>query len=827
MNRWKDRLRYWAIALALGTCVVLVPLGLPAVRAHSPFLQSSQDSSSEPSPDSPFEAGRSPNRYYADAIDDLVARAIVDAYLGNAESLRARLDALRDEDEARRREGRPETGLSPGLRALYHGTLTGREAVLAAQKAALAEAADPAEKALISRRLGQDALTQADALYHKSVVTRAGRVLNRMLRSVNLTSLVLDPLMAPAIDAAAGVVFHFGEVNAMSAEERKALVLYEQFLARHPEDPEVERVEKDVARLRAKRRKALLAQQIAQGEQALETGNFWTAERSFESALALDAVSDEAQQGLQRVKHLREQQADHLAEMRRTSPESLPLGDPADETPYYDLLLVTTRRQPIGMRAAADTLASRYPAGPLWDMAMDVTALAYEMEGQKEKAHESLRAVARSGRSSSRQARAGLLLENSHYNQLVAIRAAERQHLKETLSYILGGKQTLEQAIIHSPASILLYGTPAAIPIGAATAAGAGIRAVHVLTGNPVSRSAVIEAAGQYVRENPRGDAHYREVCLLLAAAYEKEDRLDRALYYSQEAGVDADEIRELEGRVAKLMLKRGEGTSPTQRAGQFLAILTNYPETEAAREAGRKLRELLAPQYQGLRLSKKFLQEHPAIAREGLRLRPVLLDGNPDNGEIAADGVTLLETGQIVITFDDWGGTRSEVYNLDRRTAERVLRMLREGMYEKAFHGPGETASLFSGQPDHPAFLFARNPAEDRVDREPELLLRPYEFLGETEKGDPYFLPFPEIAGTAGMSGVRLEGLLPYEPFGTRLSIGLDDTSPFVGAEVPVPEPFPFTLRINATPDTRALPSISPQIRLNKEKMPDASLYE
>ena len=73
----------------------------------------------------------------------------------------------------------------------------------------------------------------------------------------------------------------------------------------------------------------------------------------------------------------------------------------------------------------------------------------------------------------------------------------------------------------------------------------------------------------------------------------------------------------------------------------------------------------------------------------------------------------------------------------------------------------------------------------------------------------------------------MRLEGLVPYEPFGTRLSIGLDDTSPFVGAEVPVPDPLPLNLRINAAPDTGAIPSISPQIRLFKEKIPDAPLYE
>jgi hypothetical protein len=225
--------------------------------------------------------------------------------------------------------------------------------------------------------------------------------------------------------------------------------------------------------------------------------------------------------------------------------------------------------------------------------------------------------------------------------------------------------------------------------------------------------------------------------------------------------------------------------------------------------------------------LSKEFLQEHPAVAHEGLRLKPTLLDDDPDNSEIAADGVALLESGRLVITFESPEGITSQVYNLDRVTAERVLRMLREGVYQEAFQEPEDAAQLFAGQPDLPAFLFARDPAEDRVDREPEVHLQPYEFLGEEEQGDQSFLPFPEIQGSATMNGVRFEGLLPYEPFGTRLSIGLDESSPFIGAEIPVPDPLPLNLYINAAPNTQSLPSISPQIRLFKEKIPDAPLYE
>ncbi|MFQ5657980.1 MAG: tol-pal system YbgF family protein [Candidatus Methylomirabilales bacterium] len=814
MKRWKGPRWSRGVVLAIGACVGLLPIGPPSVLANPLFL-------------SPFEAEKPQNRYYPDEIDDEVRAAIIAAYREDAEALQAHLEALRREDEARRQADRPVTGLNARLRDLYHSILTDRKTFLEAQEEALDDATEPEDEALISWRLDRDELTRADGLYHQGVVTRFGKVLNHLLRSVNLTSFVLDPLVGPAVDSAVNVLLSPGEMEGMSVQERKALVLYQEFLRRYPEDPEAERVEEDVTRLQAKRQEALMVRQVERGEEALEAGNLWTAERHFEAALGADSVSDAAQGGMQVVESRRRLQRDGQAEALRSTPEPPPLIDDFDETLYYNLLLATSRRQPTSMRTAANMLASYHDDDPLWDAAVDAIALAYELEGEQERAHEVLGELAGSGRSSFRQEQASLLLDDPRYNQLVAIRTAERQHFRDTLSFVLGGRETLKKAVVESPTTLLLYGTPAAIPLGAALAAGVGIRGIRALTGNPVSRSAIIEAAGQYLREHPRDDPHYGEVCHLLAQAYEDEQRYDRAIYYYREAGADPEDIRELEERAAETLHDLADEASPRQRARHLFAILRNYPQTEVAREVGRELRGLMAPQYQGLRLSKEFLLEHPTVAQEGLRLKPTLFDDDPDNSEIATDGVTLLEGGWLVITFESPEGPQSQVYNLNRDTAERVLRMLRQGVYQAAFQEAGDQADLLAGQPDLPTFLFARDPADDRVDGEPDVPLRPYEFLGEEERDDQPFLPLPDIQGSATLDGVRLEGLFPYEPFGTRLSFGLDHSSPFVGIEVPSPDPIPFKFLLNVTPDTDFLPSISPQIRLFEEEMKDAPLYK
>ncbi len=56
MKRWKDRPGTWSIPFLVGTCLVLVPLGLPSVLANPPSLQNTPDIPKQPSPASPFEA---------------------------------------------------------------------------------------------------------------------------------------------------------------------------------------------------------------------------------------------------------------------------------------------------------------------------------------------------------------------------------------------------------------------------------------------------------------------------------------------------------------------------------------------------------------------------------------------------------------------------------------------------------------------------------------------------------------------------------------------------------------------------------------------------
>jgi hypothetical protein len=82
--------------------------------------------------------------------------------------------------------------------------------------------------------------------------------------------------------------------------------------------------------------------------------------------------------------------------------------------------------------------------------------------------------------------------------------------------------------------------------------------------------------------------------------------------------------------------------------------VASQFPGTAGAREAGAAVREEIdRASAQRIRISKGYLLENPSVAgRDGLALRPALLDGELANGELHPDGLTLIGADQIELSF-------------------------------------------------------------------------------------------------------------------------------------------------------------------------------
>jgi len=105
----------------------------------------------------------------------------------------------------------------------------------------------------------------------------------------------------------------------------------------------------------------------------------------------------------------------------------------------------------------------------------------------------------------------------------------------------------------------------------------------------------------------------------------------------------DLDELRERAAEQA-LRVARAEERSD-MRAGMLSNVARLFPETRAGREAGRDAREqVIEHTTHSIRLSRGFLLENPGVAGPaGLDLGPALLDGDPRNGELHPEGVSLI----------------------------------------------------------------------------------------------------------------------------------------------------------------------------------------
>ncbi|MBI3799707.1 MAG: hypothetical protein HY268_22385 [Deltaproteobacteria bacterium] len=235
----------------------------------------------------PFTPPEPPDRYFPDEVGKQVAAAITDAYLQNSAAVSQRARELSQRDAALRAEGERATGLTPHVYALT------KEAQ---------GSAEPSDTETTNLDATPDELrAQADQLLSEEKRTRMGRRFNWLLSTFDLGSLFFGVPRAPSPYGAQGVVSEWSGENGPDPRERKALVLYREFLRRAPEDPRAPEVEKKVEELDARRKSTLIAAELTQAEAAVKKHDYWVANFHYHLALMVDENSAKARAGLEKV----------------------------------------------------------------------------------------------------------------------------------------------------------------------------------------------------------------------------------------------------------------------------------------------------------------------------------------------------------------------------------------------------------------------------------------------------------------------------------------------------------------------------------------------
>jgi tetratricopeptide (TPR) repeat protein len=159
-------------------------------------------------------------------------------------------------------------------------------------------------------------LARADTLLADEKRGRIARVFNWVLSTFDVGSLFLGAPRSPSLYSAQGVVSSLrNSDDAPSPRERKALVLYQEFLRRAPQDPRATAVREKADKLEVRRNNALVQDELAQAKAAFEEQDYWRANFHYQLALMIDEEAADAHAGirqvearLQRLQPLQEQQ---------------------------------------------------------------------------------------------------------------------------------------------------------------------------------------------------------------------------------------------------------------------------------------------------------------------------------------------------------------------------------------------------------------------------------------------------------------------------------------------------------------------------------------
>jgi hypothetical protein len=595
-----------------------------------------------------------------------------------------RLEAIETVLEA---AGEAPTGLVPAAADLANAAQGDERAYRAATRELLErDDLDPALRARLEIAERDDPLALARERLRENWLLEFGRAFNAVAEPLgsSITTFTLAPYRL-----ARSLVNYALELHArepLPLRERQALAHWKGFLARHPDAPEAEELAPRVADAEWRRQQTQRVRDLRVAEDALGEEQHAFALVHADRALRrmpedreASRLRDAATEGLLEVR-----------EKRRRSLASAPELDPA-ALPAAQRELAVALLRPGGDAVAAARRVEATSA-PLADEARFARAVALGEIGQEDAMWRELGELAERDPERSSMARhAAALVASPETNPWRAFTRARIAHgLARSRWVVLGpfaagprernlprplewlvDLPSMAESVFSLP--VRLVELPWAPPLGSERPAARAARAY--LARRPGGVHA--EAARRWLRDYESGRGNH-------LAALRLAEELE---------GEDPEELAELREKAARQWLEAAaHERDPALRNAMYRELARDLPATAAAREAGRRARrELEEATPQGVRISRGFLEENPAVAGPaGFALRPELLDGEPANGELHRVGVTLLggsvvEVGYLGAEGDPEAPPRAERERLDPEAMARVVSLLEETSFRNS----------------------------------------------------------------------------------------------------------------------------------------------
>ena len=249
----------------------------------------------------PFVPPLPPDRYFPDAVGKRIADAIVDAYLQNPEAVEAHVRTLAQHDAELIDRGERPTGLTAYVQSLASGPQSPTSSDGAQSGENEEDQIDELDAAELDTS-PDELLAQADQLLSDEKRGRTARMFNWVLSTFDVGSLLLGAPRSPSPYSAQGVVSTLtNSDDAPSPRERKALVLYKEFLYRAPEHERATQVTETVESLEVRRKQASLQAELERAKAAFVKHDYWSANFHYQLALMIDEESADAHTGIRQV----------------------------------------------------------------------------------------------------------------------------------------------------------------------------------------------------------------------------------------------------------------------------------------------------------------------------------------------------------------------------------------------------------------------------------------------------------------------------------------------------------------------------------------------
>lgn len=589
-----------------------------------------------------------------DDAERMAVRVAAAALAGRADQALSRSAALEREEKLRDARGEPPSGLVDNAAEIV-AACDGSDAFPAHSRDLLARGdLDPAIRLRLERMITSDPLESADADLAADRRFKAGALVNRIVEPASklLLTGLLNPIDATRTVLATLLTAH--KLPQASVRERRALRAWDDWLARHPEDPRAPEVSARAQRYRAKLEGERYERALAGAEEALEARELERARILAGRALGRRPESEPAAKLFERASAglaARDAQVRSSLQMHELAPPSL---EPSSRAAYHELAreALVAAAEPLAARAES-WRANGAPLELGGELAF-LSSFGRLARGDEDGFFATLREVpelAPKGDSVSRQAVA--ILTDPDQNPYAVYRAAATADRRARLAWLALGPHANgpRHRDLPRPLEYLLD-----LPGAAISLVTFPLRLIQYPNASARFGSGVLIAGERYTVRRPHGQ-HAREIDRDLASRYAARGQFGAALRHEQAlADPDPERIASHREKIAEQMLA---GVDREQRVDMKLALLVavarEYPETESgARARERFIAEKRAVTPQRIRLTHGFLVEHPELWAPGmLGLNSELLDGAKRNGEIAATGVVLVGRSAIEISLE------------------------------------------------------------------------------------------------------------------------------------------------------------------------------